>query len=88
MADENREEVPYLRDAKSRVHDSPLPLVVIEVNHAERRPNEHPKQVPGMLLAGEYLRVRVNMLHRLGIRNHKVLLLEHYVRYHDNSQLK
>ena len=53
MTDEDGEEVPYLGGAKGGAYYFPLPPVVMEVNHADCRPEEHLEQIPSVLLAGE-----------------------------------
>ena len=88
MTDKEGEEVPCLRKTKGGLHDSALSLVIIEVNHTEGRPKKHLEQVSTVLLADEQLRVRVNVLHRLGIRNHKVLFLRNQVTNCNMSRLK
>jgi hypothetical protein len=52
MADKNGEEIPQVRSTKSRLHDSALSLVVIDVGHSESRPEEHLEQVSSVLLEG------------------------------------
>ena len=62
--------------------------MIIKVGRGESRPEEHLEQVSTVLLADEGPGVRVDVLDRLGIRNHKVLLLKNQVINHDRSQLK
>ena len=87
MTNKEGEEVPCLRKTKGGLDDSALSLMVIEVNHTEGRPKEQLEQVSTVLLANEQLRVRVNVLHRLGIRNHKVLFLRNQVTNCNRSRL-
>jgi len=79
MTDKDGEEISQLGRAKGGPHNFALSLVIINVNHAERRPKKHLEQISSVLLTGERL-VRVNVLHRLGIRNHKVLFLRNQVK--------
>lgn len=79
MADKNWEEIPQVRGTKGRLRDSALSLVVIDVGHSESWPEEHLEQGYSMPLTNERMRFRINVLHRLGIRNHKVLLLGNQV---------
>lgn len=79
MADKDGEEVSQLGGTKGGLHNLALSLVIINVNHAECRPEEHLEQISGMLLTGERL-VRVNVLHCLGVRNHKILFLRNQVK--------
>ena len=69
------------------MHNFALSPVIIKVNRAECRSKEHLEQVSSVLLMGERLR-GVNVLHCLGIRNHKVLLLRNQVINCNRSQLE
>lgn len=60
---------------EGRLHYPALSLVILDVDHTEGGPEEHPEQVSGVFLADERVRIRVNVLDRLGIRNHEVLRL-------------
>jgi len=79
MTEKDGEEISQLGGTKGGLYNSALSLVIINVNHAECRPKEHLEQISSVLLTGERL-VRVNVLHRLGIRNHKVLFLRNQVK--------
>ena len=76
-----------MRGTEGGLHDSTLPLVIIDVDHSESGSEEHSEQVYGVLLAGERVGIHVNMLHRLGIRNHEVLCLRNLVINDGRSQL-
>jgi hypothetical protein len=87
MTDKNGEEVSQLRGTEGGLHYFALSLVIVEVDYNESRPNKHLEQISTVLLTDERVRVRVNILNRLGIRDHKVLLLVNQVINHHRSQL-
>jgi hypothetical protein len=62
--------------------------MITDVEYSESRSEEHPEHVSSVLLADERVGVRVDVSHRLGIRNHKVLCLRNLVRKDDKSQSK
>ena len=61
--------------------------MIMKVDYNESGPKEHLEQISTVLLADERMRVRVYVLNRLGIRDHKVLLLINGIINHDRSQL-
>lgn len=77
-----------MRGTEYGLHHSALSLVVFDVDNSETWTEKHLEQVSSLFLAGERARVRVNVLHRLGIRNHEVLRLRNQVTNDDKSQLK
>ena len=88
MMDKNGEEVSQLRVTKGGLHHFPLSLMIMRVDHNEPRPKEHLEQISTVLLTDERVRVRVNVPNRLGIRDHKVLLLINQVIDHHRSRSK
>ena len=62
--------------------------MILDVDHAESGPEEHLKQVSTLLLAGERVRIGVDVLDRLGIRNHEVFYLINCVINDDESRLE
>lgn len=64
-----------MRGTEGGLHDLAMSLVIVDVDHSESGSEEHPEQVSSLLLVDERVGIRVNVLHRLGIRNHEILCL-------------
>lgn len=62
--------------------------MIINVDDSEGWPEKQPEYVSTVFLADEGLRIHVNVLDRLGIRKHKVLLLRNQITNLGRSQLK